>query len=99
VETIAHVRVAEQVADEIVDFAIGEGADVIAMSTQGRGASRLLIGSVADKVLRSSGLPILLRRATRSRDEQERAMPLPASTDSRSTRRTPGESHARIEGR
>jgi hypothetical protein len=32
------------------------------MSTHGRGASRLLIGSVADKVLRASGLPVLLHR-------------------------------------
>lgn len=99
VDARAHIRVAEQVADEIVDFAIGEGADVIAMSTQGRGASRLLIGSVADKVLRSSGLPVLLRRATRSRDDDERAMPLPASTESRATRRTPDESRARVDGR
>ena len=36
------------------------------MTTQGRGASRLLLGSVADKVLRSSGLPVLLRRSTRA---------------------------------
>ena len=99
VETIAHVRVAEQVADEIVDFAISEAADVIAMSTQGRGASRLLIGSVADKVLRSSGLPVLLRRATRSREDEERTVPLAASTDSPATRRTPGESRAPFDGR
>jgi len=99
VETVAHVRVAEQVADEIVDFAIGEAADVIAMSTQGRGASRLLVGSVADKVLRSSGLPVLLRRATRSRDDEERAIPLAASSESRGQRRTPGESRARLDGR
>jgi len=32
------------------------------MSTHGRGASRLLLGSVADKVLRASGLPMLLNR-------------------------------------
>ena len=32
------------------------------MSTHGRGASRFLLGSVADKVLRASGLPLLLHR-------------------------------------
>jgi hypothetical protein len=37
-------------------------ADAITMSMHGRGASRFLLGSVADKVLRGSGLPMLLRR-------------------------------------
>jgi hypothetical protein len=32
------------------------------MSTHGRGASRLLLGSVADKVIRASGLPVLVHR-------------------------------------
>ncbi|MGH9887144.1 MAG: universal stress protein [bacterium] len=47
-------------AQAILDFARGNHVDVIAMSTHGRGASRLLVGSVADKVLRASGLPVLL---------------------------------------
>jgi hypothetical protein len=34
------------------------------MSTHGRGTSRLLIGSVADKVLRSTSAALLLRRPT-----------------------------------
>lgn len=38
--------------------------DVIAMSTHGRGMSRLFLGSVADKVLRGSELPMLLYRPT-----------------------------------
>jgi nucleotide-binding universal stress UspA family protein len=36
--------------------------DIVAMSTHGRGASRWLVGSVADKVLRSSTVPVLLYR-------------------------------------
>jgi nucleotide-binding universal stress UspA family protein len=36
--------------------------DAIAMSTQGGGVSRLLVGSVADKVLRGSDLPLLAYR-------------------------------------
>jgi nucleotide-binding universal stress UspA family protein len=48
-------------ADAIVEFARARAIDCIAMSTHGRGASRLVIGSVADKVLRGSGLPVLLR--------------------------------------
>jgi len=34
--------------------------DLIAMTTHGRGASRLMLGSVADKVLRGAHLPMLL---------------------------------------
>jgi len=52
----------ERSADAIVHFARAHEIDCIAMSTHGRGMSRLVIGSVADKVLRGSGLPVLLRR-------------------------------------
>jgi nucleotide-binding universal stress UspA family protein len=58
----AHVVVAAHIASAILDFARGHDVDVIAMTTHGRGASRLLIGSVADKVIRGSGLPMLLHR-------------------------------------
>lgn len=45
----------------IVDFAASNGFDLIAMATHGRGgAARMLLGSVADKVMRSSPLPTLL---------------------------------------
>ena len=56
------VVVATDAAQAIVDFARDNGIDAIGMSTHGRGVSRLLIGSVADRVLRASVLPILLRR-------------------------------------
>ncbi len=50
-------------ADEIVRFAEGEGMDLIAMCTHGRsGISRWMVGSVADKVLRGTYLPIMLVR-------------------------------------
>ncbi len=58
----AHVVLAGHVAQGIIDFARGHETDVIAMSTHGRGSSRFLMGSVADKVLRGSGLPMLLHR-------------------------------------
>ena len=58
----AEVVLDSRVADAIVHFARGHDIDVIAMSTHGRGASRWLLGSVADKVLRGSELPVLLRR-------------------------------------
>ncbi len=50
-------------AEEIVDFAEREGVDLIAMSTHGRsGLSRWIFGSVTDKVLHGTHLPILLVR-------------------------------------
>jgi nucleotide-binding universal stress UspA family protein len=57
------VVVDEHTANAIVDFASAHDVDVIAMSTHGRHASRWLFGSVADKVLRASRIPVLLRRA------------------------------------
>lgn len=50
-------------AQEIVAFAEREDIDLIAMSTHGRsGLSRWILGSVADKVLRGTHLPVLLVR-------------------------------------
>lgn len=61
-EIDAHVVVAGHVAHAIIDYAHGHNVDVIGMSTHGRGASRFLVGSVADKVLRASGVPMLMHR-------------------------------------
>jgi nucleotide-binding universal stress UspA family protein len=58
----AHVVLADRVAQGIIDYARAHHVDVVAMSTHGRGASRFLLGGVADKVLRASGLPLLLHR-------------------------------------
>jgi nucleotide-binding universal stress UspA family protein len=49
-------------ADAILEFAREHEIDCIAMTTHGRGASRLLWGSIADKVLRGAHIPVLLRR-------------------------------------
>lgn len=52
-------------ADQIVAAARETGADLIAMSTHGRGGlGRLLFGSVAQAVLRHVDLPVFLMRAT-----------------------------------
>jgi nucleotide-binding universal stress UspA family protein len=40
--------------------------DVVAMATHGRGMSRLFVGSVADKVLRAGGRPVLCWRPPRT---------------------------------
>lgn len=52
------------VGQTILDFAKNIHADLIAMSTHGRsGLPRLVIGSVADDVMRNSHIPVLLVRA------------------------------------
>jgi nucleotide-binding universal stress UspA family protein len=51
-------------AEEILDHARTSGIDLIAMSTHGRsGIERVLLGSVAERVLREAPVPVLLRRA------------------------------------
>ncbi|HBY95093.1 MAG TPA: hypothetical protein DEP84_14225 [Chloroflexi bacterium] len=50
-------------ADEIVSAAGEEGADLIAMTTHGRtGLRRLVLGSVAERVLHRVSVPVLLVR-------------------------------------
>lgn len=56
------VHVAEQPAAALLREAALVGADLIALETHGRGVSRLLIGSVADKVVRGSSIPVLVCR-------------------------------------
>jgi nucleotide-binding universal stress UspA family protein len=64
-----HVVVGERVAKAILEFARSVSPSIIAMSTHGRGASRLFLGSVADKVLRASNTPLLLSRPSTVREE------------------------------
>ena len=50
-------------AETITDFAQREKVDLIALATHGRsGVSRWVFGSVADRLVRSSSVPILLIR-------------------------------------
>ncbi len=64
-----HLNVSLQVvnglaADTILDFAARSHADLIAMSTHGRGGfPRLFLGSVADEIVRNSEIPVLLVRS------------------------------------
>ena len=54
------VVIGERIANAILEMAKAKSADLIALTTNGRGASRFVVGSVADKILRASHLPLLL---------------------------------------
>lgn len=56
------VRLASEVAPALIGLAESEGVDAIAMTSHGRGASRLFVGSVADKILRGTSSAVLLFR-------------------------------------
>ena len=59
------VQVAHNPAKAILDEAHATACDLIAIATHGRGGlNRLLWGSVADKVIRGSPLPVLVRSAS-----------------------------------
>lgn len=50
-------------APEVIDYAKAEDADVVAMGTRGRhGENRFLIGSVAERVVRTCPVPVLTVR-------------------------------------
>jgi nucleotide-binding universal stress UspA family protein len=54
--------------EEIIDLANAQQADLIVMSTHGRtGPQRLLIGSVAEKVVRTAPCPVLTVRQKASK--------------------------------
>ena len=57
------VVVDQHPAGAILEYATAHAADLIAMSTRGHGGlRRLMLGSVADKVLRAAQVPLLVRR-------------------------------------
>jgi nucleotide-binding universal stress UspA family protein len=61
-------------AEEIVAAARAAGADLIAMSTHGRGGlGRLIFGSVAEAVLREAEIPVLLMRTTEAEVARRRS--------------------------
>jgi len=71
VETVAIIGRAGQM---IVDYATRNSIDLITIATHGRsGLGRAVFGSVADHVLRRSGLPILLIRPQERQDKGQDA--------------------------
>jgi len=58
------IKRTEGVAEDLAEYAKKSGADVIVIATHGRsGASKWVWGSVADRTLRSSCVPVLMVRA------------------------------------
>jgi nucleotide-binding universal stress UspA family protein len=71
---VAVLRTSNTPAQSIVDYARSSAIDLIVMGTHGRGAlAQMLLGSVADRVVRMSPCPVLLVR------QADREALLPAS--------------------
>jgi nucleotide-binding universal stress UspA family protein len=52
-----------QTAPAILEYAHDHAFDLIALATHGRsGAARILLGSIADKIVRGTTRPVLLYR-------------------------------------
>ena len=63
-QVVTHVRYGHE-ASEILDQVDHSGADLLAMCTHGRsGPTRWAMGSVSEKVVRRSPVPVLLIRAS-----------------------------------
>lgn len=61
---------AKEMAQELVDYADGNGADLIVIGTHGRsGLMHLLMGSFAETVMRQSHLPLLVIRSTQDEED------------------------------
>jgi nucleotide-binding universal stress UspA family protein len=73
-------------ATQILEVCREKGADLIAMTTHGRsGIPRWMMGSVAEKVLRASNVPLLVvrpaRKAAPARPKKKAAMPAEFHSD------------------
>lgn len=65
VSFVCKVAVNENPAEAIIEAEKEVNADLVAMSTHGRsGISRYTIGSVAEKVMRGGGVPVLMVRSS-----------------------------------
>jgi nucleotide-binding universal stress UspA family protein len=66
VDVTTSVRVSDNTAPTLLESAGWASADTIALATHGRGPSRLIAPSVADKILRGGPEAVLIVRAPRS---------------------------------
>lgn len=64
INVVCEVAVNENPAEAIIEAEKKFNSDLVAMSTHGRsGISRFTVGSVAEKVMRGGGAPVLMVRA------------------------------------
>jgi nucleotide-binding universal stress UspA family protein len=64
-KVVTHVVIGDDAADALAQTAARHGADAICISSRGRsGITRALVGSVADRLLRATRLPVLVLRPT-----------------------------------
>jgi nucleotide-binding universal stress UspA family protein len=74
VKTVRTVSIQGSAAPEIVRFAEDRGVDLIVVGTHGRGGlAHVLLGSVAEKVVRKAPCPVLTVRASDHRLEDASA--------------------------
>ncbi|QSG01339.1 universal stress protein [Natranaeroarchaeum sulfidigenes] len=65
-------------ADEIVEYASTEPIDAIVMGTAGRGGlRRAIVGSVADKVVRTAPVPVMTVNTTTAEGDDPRPLATP----------------------
>jgi nucleotide-binding universal stress UspA family protein len=70
VEVAAHLVAAPSAGPAIIDFAAEHGVDAIVIGTHGAArVRRMLLGSVTDKVVRGSSMPVLVCNTRRVRRE------------------------------
>ena len=64
IEVGVEVLLGTHPAEGILSLVSSEEVDLVAMTTRGRGGvARMILGSVADKVVRGGSTPVLLQRA------------------------------------
>lgn len=79
VATVEEKLMQGSAADCIVDMATANPHSLVAMTTHGRsGVGRMILGSVAERVVRHSGGPVLLVRATNHEHVPLTGVPAPA---------------------
>jgi nucleotide-binding universal stress UspA family protein len=72
VEAKTVLLVASKVDEEILNYAAKNGVELIIMSTHGKsGVSRWAFGSVADRVVRNSTVPVLMASPAGCRVNQD----------------------------
>ncbi len=76
---VRHVLLEGDPAHQIIRYATEEGMDLIVMGTHGRTAlARLLVGSVADKVLRGAPCSVLVAKLLKAAPAADKSEPMHA---------------------